>query len=476
MSSFCALRRTAVPLATVLLVVCVTSSQAAARGDRTLWTTSFDLNGRIDRAADSATTPDGSIIAVTGSTHPVGRGHANVLTTAFSTTDGSVVWSRRFGSPRVADHGTAISISEDGTTTAVAALSSLRDGTAVWRTIVYSTADGVPVWHRRVAELDATMLAPEGVFVGDDEVLVVGNAIRASEGGFPIPALMVSYDRSDGSIRWREAFEPHRWTGSQPGAIVHSSSYDPVADVVYLGLQVDETPDQNSMGVLAVDADSGARLWRSWFVSPGGELGAHPSAMALAPDGSTVYIGGTFDCCSIRYLLAFATADGTLRWSRDISSGSTGLSALATSPDGAHVFGGGEQHVFEGDDVELPFTFSVTANDGSIDWKRRFRSDTQSWVGAPQYVAVSPDGASLYVTTSRMEVFTDPDLYFGPADILTIAYESGTGHVQWSDIFGGVETDESPVSIDAFADEVVVCGTGGSAESHADQVCISLMP
>jgi hypothetical protein len=322
------------------------------------------------------------------------------------------------------------------------------------------------------------MYSPEGVLVGDHEVLVVGNVQRKSSGPSPIPAVVVAYDRFDGSERWRRTFQPDRYPAATPGAIVHSSAYDPVHDALYLGVQVDETPSQNSMGVLAISANDGARLWRSWFVSPTGEMGAHPTAMDVSADASTVYIGGSFDV-SLRFVLAYAASDGSLAWSSEVTSigRQSGLAALSVSPDGSRVYGAGDRVLYDTTKgvFDLPLTFSLDAADGTVGWKRLFRSEQETAVGTPD-LAVSPDGSAVYVTAARSAVFTDPEFYLGPPDILTFAYDATSGHLLWSAVRGRSESAEFPVSVDYASGHVVVCGTTAHRDTHADLTCLAYMP
>jgi hypothetical protein len=460
----------------VAMSILAAPSSGASAGAELLWHASVDLNGKVDRAAASATAPDGSTIVVVGASRSGGGGRPDYAIAAFATSDGGVEWSHGVGSVGRADVATAVSVSPDGGTTAVTGLSHRRNGARIWRTIAYSTGTGARLWQSTFRVPDAKMESPQGVWVGDDEVLVVGNVQRKSSGPAAIPAVVVADDRSDGSERWMKVFQPHRYPSATPGAIVHSSAYDPNHDALYLGLQVDETATQNSMGVLAISADDGAKLWRSWFVSPTGEMGAHPTAMDVSADASTVYIGGTFDCCSLRFVLAFATSDGSLVWSSEVTANGRhgGLDALSASLDGSRIYGAGHRYVNDPTTYRT-LTFRLDAADGASVWKSRFRPEQPDLIGT-SHLAVSPDGSAVYVTASTSPVFTDPEFSLGPPDILTLAYDAASGHLLWSAVRGRSDSAEFPVSVDYASGHVVVCGTTAHRETHADLTCLAYAP
>ena len=444
----------------------------ATAAPQVVWHSSFDFEARADRATTSAASPDGSTIVVTGTSRPQGGGKADVGTVAFATSDGSVRWADAVGSPARNDASSGVAISPDGGMTAVTGLSHRRDGKRMWRTIAYSTTDGSRIWRSAFRLRRTSMAAPQGVFVGTDTVLVVGNVIRRSPGPNPIPVVVVAYDRSDGSERWTKQIEPRRYPKATPGAILHSAAYDPVRGMLYLGLQVDETLTQNSMGVLAIASSDGARLWRSWFVSPTGEEGAHPTAIAVAGDGSTVYLGGSFNN-ALRFVLAFATSDGSLAWSSEVTKNraQSGLDVLSVSPRGSRIFGAGSRALTPGEPADGLLTFSLGAEAGPVRWKKTYGSGNET-VQARD-LAVSPDGSTVYVTASKEAVFTDPDFYLGPADILTVAYDARSGSLLWSAVRGGSGSDEFPVSVDVASGRVIVCGTTAHRGTFADLTCLA---
>lgn len=190
-------QRVALALSIAVFALAVPGGAASA-GSRVVWHSSFDFRGRADRAVASATSPDGSTVVVTGTSRPSGGGRSNYGTVAFDTSDGAVKWAHAAGSATRADAPTAVSVSPDGAMTAVSGLSHRRDGKRTWRTVAYATADGIRLWESIFRLPDVKMGSPQGVFVGNENVLVVGNVQRPASGARPIPAVVIAYtDRTD---------------------------------------------------------------------------------------------------------------------------------------------------------------------------------------------------------------------------------------------------------------------------------------
>ncbi len=223
-----------------------------------------------------------------------------------------------------------------------------------------------------------------------------------------------------------------------------------------------------------MSASDGDRLWRSSFVSPTGEEGAHPYAMDIAAHGSTIYIGGSFNT-SLRFVLAFATSDGSLLWSSDVTSRQSGLDALSVSPSDARIYGAGSWAVSPGQAAYRFLAFSLHASDGGVRWKSSFPSSKEQSVGRSE-LAVSPDGSTIYATGSIYSLYTDPDFYTGPSDILTIAYDAASGDLVWSSVRGGPGSEEFPVSVGFASGHVIVCGTTAHRDTYADLTCLAYAP
>jgi outer membrane protein assembly factor BamB len=224
----------------------------------------------------------------------------------------------------------------------------------------------------------------------------------------------------------------------------------PAGESMYLAIQVDETPTQNSAGVLAIDTENGDRRWRSNYIDPQGAEGAHADSIAVSPDGQHVYVGMSFNLVP-RLLLAFGSTDGQLLWEGDLSASLFGRVAdLAVSADGGKVFGTGN----------LGFnlwTWAIDAENGNVLWEHEFHRQRGDSAQAAAAVAVS-GGGHVVVTGQSSRIVCQVMDCTQASDIITIAYDAATGLRLWRALLGDRSVDAPDVGKD-----VVVHPDGGSA-------------
>jgi len=142
----------------------------------------------------------------------------------------------------------------------------------------------------------------------------------------------------------------------------------------------------------AVNATSGAAT--EWNPDANGGV----EALAISPDGSTVYLGGKFSgadsinaSTTRNYVAAVDATSGTANgWNPDANGG---VNALAISPHGSTVYLGGE---FNGPDsingtVERNYAAAVDATSGAeTEWNPDANGDVDA-------LAISPDGSTVYL-------------------------------------------------------------------------------
>jgi DNA-binding beta-propeller fold protein YncE len=120
--------------------------------------------------------------------------------------------------------------------------------------------------------------------------------------------------------------------------------------------------------------------------------------------------------------------------------------ALAVSPDGARVFVTGAQ------------TVGYAAGSGKRMWASPVGSTGQ---GVGSKVAVSPDGTKVFVTGT----VSDPD---GAGQYITTAYSAATGARLWQSVYGPPAGTSSPTAIGVSPDGSTVFVTGASAAVTGD--------
>ena len=179
---------------------------------------------------------------------------------------------------------------------------------------------------------------------------------------------------------------------------------------------------------LGVRAVPGARLWLARYDGgSGGYDAAH--AMAVSPDGSTVFVTG--DSWRIRATgrdyatVAYNAATGRRLWVRRHSGPGqrTDIAwSVAVSPDGSRVFVTGQSTVRPHSDAYA--TLAYDAATGRQLWVRRYQGPSNSYSGASA-LAVSPDGSKVFVTGDS---YSAGGVSGGYA---TVAYSAASGRQLW---------------------------------------------
>ena len=124
---------------------------AGATSGATLWTRRFNgVQNRQDEASAMVTSPDGTLVYVTGSNEENNYGYESYETVAYSAVTGATVWFKRY-SGSVATHydrPVAMAISNDGTRLFITGTSFVSGSREDWATVAYERED----WRRALDE------------------------------------------------------------------------------------------------------------------------------------------------------------------------------------------------------------------------------------------------------------------------------------------------------------------------------------
>ena len=205
----------------------------------------------------------------------------------------------------------------------------------------------------------------------------------------------------------------------------------------------------------------GAQLWLSRY-NGSANRNDFAAALEVSPDGSKVFMtgssagsSGTYDYATV----AYDTSTGGRIWvSRynDAADKRDEATSLAVSPDGASVFVTGHS---SGSGSSWDYaTVAYHASSGDELWVRRYDGPADE-TDVPASVRVSPAGARVFVTGYSLGSRNRPDY-------ATVAYDVSSGARLWVARYNGPGDDgDTASSLGVSADGSTVFVTGGSAGS-----------
>jgi DNA-binding beta-propeller fold protein YncE len=226
-------------------------------------------------------------------------------------------------------------------------------------------------------------------------------------------------------------------------------------------------------GVAAHDTATGAALWSVHVPRAPRDLAEFAEAMTVSPDGARVFVTGdaeeTVDTRSI-VTVALDASTGALVWRSRVSVGQGNQAipnGLAIAPDGSRLYVIAARSGAGGSDFWDYLTAAVDTSDGSTQWKATFAGKAGR-ADIPRGVGVSPDGARVFVTGTSIGVSTG-------RDIVTVAYAAAAGHRAWLSRTGGPLDDEAAgLAVTPDAKFVYVSGTLRANTPDADVMTVVL--
>jgi hypothetical protein len=221
--------------------------------------------------------------------------------------------------------------------------------------------------------------------------------------------------------------------------------------------------DNGAPGLLTVayNAASGATAWTArhgMFAS-----GSDGISVAVSPGGGRVFVAATSDANQGGpgpvLVFAYNSATGAKEW---ISQGLGGSQlenssrALAVSPDGSTVFVIMTQDGGVGASANS-VTTAYNAATGAPRWSANFPSPpsppSSTISDVASAVAVNPDGKSVYVTVNTV------NQSFNPTGFTTIGYGAGTGTRLWATSDDGSASRAFSVAVSAGGGTVFAAGS-----------------
>lgn len=352
-----------------------------------------------------AASPDGSRVYVMGSSRsPQSAGVSDYTTIAYDAATGHQLWRRNYDGPAHGnDVAAALAVSPDGGHVYVTGISANGSGNDIL-TIAYDSATGARAWARRSGPAQAAAwiaASPDGA-----RVYVAGTSAAGE-------CVTIAYNSATGKRLWR-ATRPSCTTDvrddSNRSWNAPSLVASPDGTRVYVA-GTDNTTQARDDVTIAYDASTGRQVWARRYHGPANKF-EQSGAISLSPNGETLYMTATSvdqDGCSAFISVAYDAATGARLWGRRYSGSPTcnnqppgveidnRVTSIAVNPDGSEVYVTGAS--FDpGTNEGTIVTVAYDAASGHRLWLAR---DTRP--GSPTALAVSPDGARLFVTgqTSR---------------------------------------------------------------------------
>jgi outer membrane protein assembly factor BamB len=201
-------------------------------------------------------------------------------------------------------------------------------------------------------------------------------------------------------------------------------------------------------------AAPGDQLWIKGFAGSR-QHDDRATAMAISPDGRTVFVTGEQDALESS-TIAYEARSGILLWA--VHNDAVAFTIVAAN--GRRVFVAGM--ILDGSDF---FTMALDADTGALRWSRRYHGPNGS-AAAPSGIALSPDGGSVFVTGPL-------SLSNGNVKGGTVAYNARDGATLWSARWDGPAPGERTAKIVAADTRVFVSATSAGGTRGNDYTTIA---
>jgi hypothetical protein len=288
-----------------------------------------------------------------------------------------------------------------------------------------ASAAGEQLWAKRYDGSAHLGGAGASVAVSPDGTKAFAGGIANTSNGW-YDFVVIAYVPATGARLWVKKYNGPADSGDN---IVDIAVSPDSARVYVTGLSF-SSATADDFFTIAYDAASGATIWkRRWDVFTGQGSLDNPSALAIAPDGATLYVTGTslnwgdFLATNVYATIAYDAATGAKRWSQTYdgpSNSDDDAFDVAVSPDSATAFvTGSSRGSTSGPDFG---TIAYDASTGAINWLKRYNGPAN---GLDAGRAITAQDAAVVVTGDSQ------------GDATTIAYDPSTGARLWAKRFGG---------------------------------------
>jgi putative pyrroloquinoline-quinone binding quinoprotein len=360
-----------------------TVAYSAATGKQ-LWVrrSNGSVTVSVFQAESVAVNPRGTVVFVTGSSTGRTTGD-DYVTVAYSAGTGRQLWARRYNDPRNGNDGArSLAVSPDGTRVFVTGYSWGRPVQNDYVTVAYRAGTGRQLWVRRY------------------------NGPGQSEGGAGSIAVnsrgtAVFVTGAAGTVAYRAGTGRQLWVRPYTGYAASSVAVSPGGTAVFVtGTSAGLTGGESDTDYVTVaySAATGRQLWAGRYNGPANDVD-NAIGLAVNPRGTAVYVtGNSLGTTTGRdyATVAYSAATGTQLWARRYNvSNIDEAYALAVNPAGTRVYVTGGTWVSA---TSYDYTsVAYRASTGRQLWVSRYNGPAKNGIDIAYAVAVSPDGAKVFV-------------------------------------------------------------------------------
>jgi hypothetical protein len=294
--------------------------------------------------------------------------------------------------------------------------------------------DHPELWVSRIDRPDAADWTGQTIATSRNDVFVAA-PVEGPNGSLDFGVF--DLEPNTGRQRWAAYYDgppPSQLQGSVahdiPAAI--GVSPDGLAVFVTGSSDANEATDgfSKDFATVAFDAITGTRLWIARFDGESVASDERALAIAISPDGSTVFVTGFAGLT-----IAYDSRTGAQRWVarcealesiETCNDNWVQASTIAVSPSGGAVYVTGRHWRRSGDSYADSLTLALDASTGRRLWSARYAGPADS-AQNPTASGVSQDGSSLFVTAAST-------LFDGASSTtlsVIIAYDTSTGAQRW---------------------------------------------
>ena len=256
---------------------------------------------------------------------------------------------------------------------------------------------------------------------------------------------------------WEVRFDHQNADPAEPaGDFANAVALSPDGSTVFVTGRVRRSSVDMDVVTAAYDASTGTQRWTTVWGGPGYDFGM---AIAVSPDGEAVYVGAPTELENqFSYdTIAYDAATGEERWR---VSYPTGLSpivvSLAVAPDGgvivAHASNGGFA------------TAALEPEDGGERWLARWDGGEGDDTPFSIAVGTTTDEDGLTRSTVYVTGRTEDAPFSSRWDAATLAYDAASGEQRWAATWGGSGDEQArDLAVTPDGRRLVIAGWAGGA-------------